>query len=63
VGKLLDKGWKLIVGLATDPNQLPPTVISTVATKFGYSESMFVRIQQRAPHNVHLLRFAAAFAT
>lgn len=40
----------------TDPNQLPPTVLSKTADNYNYSESLFVRIQNRAPQNVHLLR-------
>ncbi|CDZ98451.1 helicase sen1 [Phaffia rhodozyma] len=38
-----------------DPNQLPPTVLSQTADRYNYSESLFVRIQRRAPQNVHLL--------
>lgn len=42
--------------LPTDPNQLPPTVLSRKAEDYRYSESMFVRVQRQAPRNVHLLR-------
>ncbi|KAJ1026701.1 hypothetical protein NDA16_002299 [Ustilago loliicola] len=38
-----------------DPNQLPPTVISQQAEKLGYSQSLFVRMFERAPQAVHLL--------
>jgi len=38
-----------------DPNQLPPTVMSQLATKFDYNRSLFVRIQGLAPTSVHLL--------
>lgn len=38
-----------------DPNQLPPTVISQQAEKLGYSQSLFVRMFERAPSAVHLL--------
>ncbi|KAH8104550.1 SEN1 N terminal-domain-containing protein [Cristinia sonorae] len=38
-----------------DPQQLPPTVISQEATRFGYSQSLFVRLQKRKPDAVHLL--------
>jgi superfamily I DNA and/or RNA helicase len=41
--------------LVLDPNQLPPTVISQLATKYAYNQSLFVRIQSRAPASVHLL--------
>lgn len=40
---------------SSDPNQLPPTVMSQAAERYNYSESMFVRIQRKSPHNVHLL--------
>ncbi len=38
-----------------DPNQLPPTVISQQAEKLGYSQSLFVRMFEKAPQAVHLL--------
>ncbi|KAJ1033391.1 hypothetical protein NDA13_001382 [Ustilago tritici] len=38
-----------------DPNQLPPTVISQQANKLGYSQSLFARMFERAPQEVHLL--------
>ncbi|KAF9964194.1 DEAD-box type RNA helicase, partial [Mortierella alpina] len=41
--------------LVGDPNQLPPTVISQLATKYAYNQSLFVRIQNLAPSSVHLL--------
>ncbi|ORZ10330.1 AAA domain-domain-containing protein [Lobosporangium transversale] len=41
--------------LVGDPNQLPPTVISQLATKYAYNQSLFVRIQSLAPSSVHLL--------
>ncbi|KAG0197395.1 DEAD-box type RNA helicase [Mortierella sp. GBA30] len=41
--------------LVGDPNQLPPTVISQLATKYAYNQSLFVRIQGLAPTSVHLL--------
>ncbi|KAI1287124.1 DEAD-box type RNA helicase, partial [Mortierella claussenii] len=37
------------------PNQLPPTVISQLAAKYAYNQSLFVRIQNLAPRSVHLL--------
>ncbi|KAI8603170.1 AAA domain-containing protein [Dissophora ornata] len=41
--------------LVGDPNQLPPTVISQLAAKYAYNQSLFVRIQSLAPTSVHLL--------
>ncbi|KAG0345156.1 DEAD-box type RNA helicase [Podila humilis] len=41
--------------LVGDPNQLPPTVKSQLASKFSYNQSLFVRIQDLAPSSVHLL--------
>ncbi|KAF9162609.1 DEAD-box type RNA helicase [Actinomortierella ambigua] len=38
-----------------DPNQLPPTVISQLATKYDYNQSLFVRIQNNSPSSVYLL--------
>jgi len=43
--------------LYIDPQQLPPTVLSPLATKFGYGQSLFVRIQKNRPDAVHLLRY------
>lgn len=40
----------------SDPQQLPPTVISEKASKWGYNQSLFVRMQKRQPDAVHLLR-------
>ncbi|KAH8920763.1 hypothetical protein BT69DRAFT_1336149 [Atractiella rhizophila] len=42
--------------LVGDPNQLPPTVISTEATKAGYNNSIFVRLQAESARNAYLLR-------
>ncbi|KAI8096315.1 uncharacterized protein BX664DRAFT_56457 [Halteromyces radiatus] len=41
--------------LVGDPNQLPPTVISLLASKFSYQQSLFVRLEKNAPDNVYLL--------
>ncbi|KWU45575.1 hypothetical protein RHOSPDRAFT_32881 [Rhodotorula sp. JG-1b] len=41
--------------LVGDPLQLPPTVISTVASRSGYNRSLFVRVMERGPQAVHLL--------
>ncbi|KAK0201742.1 SEN1 N terminal-domain-containing protein [Desarmillaria ectypa] len=38
-----------------DPQQLPPTVLSTEATKYIYNQSLFVRLQRSRPEAVHLL--------
>lgn len=38
-----------------DPNQLPPTVLSTEAVNFAYNESLFVRMQRNSPSAVRLL--------
>ncbi|CCG81844.1 putative TRNA-splicing endonuclease [Taphrina deformans PYCC 5710] len=38
-----------------DPNQLPPTVLSTEAVGFAYNESLFVRMQRNSPNSVRLL--------
>lgn len=38
-----------------DPNQLPPTVLSTEAVGFAYNESLFVRMQRNNPNAVRLL--------
>lgn len=41
--------------LVGDPKQLPPTVLSQSAARFGYDQSLFVRMQQNHPESVHLL--------
>ncbi|KAJ9155180.1 Helicase SEN1 [Pleurostoma richardsiae] len=41
--------------LVGDPKQLPPTVLSQSAARFGYDQSLFVRMQQNHPDDVHLL--------
>lgn len=41
--------------LVGDPKQLPPTVLSQSAARFGYDQSLFVRMQQNHPKTVHLL--------
>lgn len=41
--------------LVGDPKQLPPTVLSKVASKFQYEQSLFVRMQANHPRDVHLL--------
>ncbi|RAH79762.1 tRNA-splicing endonuclease [Aspergillus japonicus CBS 114.51] len=41
--------------LVGDPKQLPPTVLSKVASKFQYEQSLFVRMQANNPRDVHLL--------
>lgn len=38
-----------------DPKQLPPTVFSKEAAKFQYEQSLFVRMQNNHPKDVHLL--------
>lgn len=38
-----------------DPKQLPPTVFSKEAAKFQYEQSLFVRMQNNNPGEVHLL--------
>ncbi|EJC98117.1 uncharacterized protein FOMMEDRAFT_97735 [Fomitiporia mediterranea MF3/22] len=38
-----------------DPQQLPPTVLSPEASKWGYDQSLFVRLQKCRPEAVHLL--------
>ncbi|KAJ1919557.1 DEAD-box type RNA helicase [Mycoemilia scoparia] len=50
----LRNGCKRCV-LVGDPNQLPPTVLSTTATEYNYEQSLFVRIQNRSPSLVNLL--------
>lgn len=41
--------------LVGDPKQLPPTVLSKVASRFQYEQSLFVRMQANHPQDVHLL--------
>ncbi|CAO1613045.1 unnamed protein product [Parajaminaea phylloscopi] len=41
--------------LVGDPNQLPPTVISTKADKLQYSRSLFVRMFEQAKDQIYLL--------
>lgn len=41
--------------LVGDPKQLPPTVLSRSAARYGYEQSLFVRMQQNHPDGVHLL--------
>ncbi|KAI5813275.1 AAA domain-containing protein, partial [Pyronema omphalodes] len=41
--------------LVGDPQQLPPTVLSRHAAKFSYEKSLFVRMQENYPNNIHLL--------
>ena len=41
--------------LVGDPKQLPPTVLSQSAARYGYNQSLFVRMQQNHPKSVHML--------
>ncbi|KAL7621310.1 DEAD-box type RNA helicase [Parahypoxylon ruwenzoriense] len=41
--------------LVGDPKQLPPTVLSQSAARYGYDQSLFVRMQRNHPNDVHLL--------
>ncbi|KAK4508779.1 hypothetical protein PRZ48_002518 [Zasmidium cellare] len=41
--------------LVGDPKQLPPTVFSKDAARFQYEQSLFVRMQNNYPDEVHLL--------
>ncbi|KAI1362492.1 SEN1 N terminal-domain-containing protein [Xylaria arbuscula] len=41
--------------LVGDPKQLPPTVLSQSAARYGYDQSLFVRMQRNFPSDVHLL--------
>ncbi|CCO30667.1 putative ATP-dependent helicase C29A10.10c [Rhizoctonia solani AG-1 IB] len=45
--------------LVGDPQQLPPTVISQLASGLDYNQSLFVRLQKQNPDSVHLLRQVA----
>ncbi|KAK6842562.1 hypothetical protein PG987_003422 [Apiospora arundinis] len=41
--------------LVGDPKQLPPTVLNQSAARFGYDQSLFVRMQRNHDNYVHLL--------
>ncbi|KAI8644405.1 hypothetical protein BD408DRAFT_124206 [Parasitella parasitica] len=41
--------------LVGDPNQLPPTVMSTLAAKYDYQQSLFMRLEQSIAAEVNLL--------
>ncbi|KAK4155137.1 SEN1 N terminal-domain-containing protein [Chaetomidium leptoderma] len=41
--------------LVGDPKQLPPTVLSQSAARYGYDQSLFVRMQKNHSKDVHLL--------
>ncbi|KAK0733658.1 RNA helicase-like protein [Lasiosphaeria miniovina] len=41
--------------LVGDPKQLPPTVLSQSAARYGYDQSLFVRMQMNHSKDVHLL--------
>lgn len=41
--------------LVGDPKQLPPTVLSQSAARYGYDQSLFVRMQKNHASDVHLL--------
>ncbi|KAK3393054.1 SEN1 N terminal-domain-containing protein [Podospora didyma] len=41
--------------LVGDPKQLPPTVLSQSAARYGYDQSLFVRMQKNHGKDVHLL--------
>ena len=41
--------------LVGDPKQLPPTVLSQSAARYGYDQSLFVRMQKNHGKEVHLL--------
>nr|XP_036589021.1 helicase sen1 [Colletotrichum truncatum]KAF6800663.1 helicase sen1 [Colletotrichum truncatum] len=41
--------------LVGDPKQLPPTVLSQSAARFGYDQSLFVRMQRNHPDFIHML--------
>lgn len=44
----------------TDPNQLPPTVLSQVASDAGYNQSLFVRMLRQNDKALHLLSCVGA---
>jgi superfamily I DNA and/or RNA helicase len=39
-----------------DPNQLPPTVMSILAAKYDYQQSLFMRLEKTVDKEVNLLR-------
>ncbi|KAK8114122.1 hypothetical protein PG999_006191 [Apiospora kogelbergensis] len=41
--------------LVGDPKQLPPTVLNQSAARFGYDQSLFVRMQRNHKDYIHLL--------
>lgn len=41
--------------LVGDPKQLPPTVLSKVAARFQFEQSLFARMEKNHPKDVHLL--------
>jgi len=41
--------------LVGDPQQLPPTVFSRDAAQYKYAQSLFVRMQNNSPKDIHLL--------
>ncbi|KAL5611518.1 hypothetical protein BROUX41_000888 [Berkeleyomyces rouxiae] len=41
--------------LVGDPKQLPPTVLSQSAQRYGYDQSLFVRMQKAHPEDIYLL--------
>ncbi|KKA26472.1 hypothetical protein TD95_003731 [Thielaviopsis punctulata] len=41
--------------LVGDPKQLPPTVLSQSAQRYGYDQSLFVRMQKAHPDDIYLL--------
>lgn len=41
--------------LVGDPKQLPPTVLSRMAAQFQYEQSLFARMAENHPKDVHLL--------
>ncbi|KAI7863339.1 P-loop containing nucleoside triphosphate hydrolase protein [Spinellus fusiger] len=41
--------------LVGDPNQLPPTVLSQLASKYNYEQSLFMRLENVVPQDVYLL--------
>ncbi|KKF96084.1 Helicase SEN1 [Ceratocystis platani] len=41
--------------LVGDPKQLPPTVLSQSAQRYGYDQSLFVRMQKTHPEDIYLL--------
>jgi superfamily I DNA and/or RNA helicase len=42
--------------LVGDPNQLPPTVMSTLAIKYDYQQSLFMRLEKTIGKEVNLLK-------